>query len=243
MPVDYSRLAADYDAVRGSDAFDRAYWFAGLADVGHLRRGDRILDLGAGTGRFSRLAAEAGPTVAVDPSTDMLTRARGKGPFALVRADAHRLPFRDDAFDLTLIVMVLHQLADYRRALREVARISRRAAIATSDMSTRSMGLLEEAFPSLLKVDRARFPPVPAVVAAVRDAGFTRVVVEARPYRRTVPVAQELERVRRKYISTLDLLPPGEYEAGLAFLERELPRRCPNGFDASSSFTFVGASR
>jgi ubiquinone/menaquinone biosynthesis C-methylase UbiE len=243
VPVDYSRLAADYDAVRGSDETDRGYWFTGLSEVGRLRRGDRILDLGAGTGRFSRLAAEAGAVVAVDRSTDMLARAREKGSFPLVRADAHALPFRKEAFDLTLIIMVLHQLQDYPRVLREVARISRRVGIATSDMSMRTLGLLDQAFPSLLKIDRARFPPIPGIVDALREAGFTEVTVEGRPYRRMIPVVQELDRVRRKYISTLDLLPPGEFEKGVAFLERELPERCPDGFDASAAFTFVGASR
>ncbi len=243
MPIDYGRLAADYDAVRGSEAMDRAYWFAGLSDIVSLRRGERVLDLGAGTGRFSRLAAERGPVVAADVSLDMLSRARGKGAFALVRADAHTLPFRDDTFDVALIVMVLHQLADYPRALQEVARVARRVAIASSDKSTRSLGILDDAVPSLLKIDRARFPPILEIVRTLKDAGFEEVRVESRPYRRVVPVAQEIERVRRKYISTFDLLPPGEFERGLAFLERELPRRCPDGVDVSASFTFVGASR
>ena len=243
MTVDYARLAADYDAVRGSEALDREYWFAALSDVGRLRRGDRILDLGAGTGRFSRLAAEVGSVVAADLSLDMLSRARGKGAFALLRADARALPFRRDAFDVTLLVMVLHQLADYPRALSEVARVSRRVSIATSDMTTRTPGILDEAFPSLLAIDRARFPPVPRIVEALGAAGFTTVSAETRPYRRTIPVAQELDRVRRKYISTFDLLPPGEFERGFAFLERELPRRYPDGFDTSAAFTFVGASR
>ena len=222
---------------------DRNYWFAGLAEVGRLRRGDRILDVGAGTGRFSRLAAEVGAVVAADVSLPMLSRARRKGPFALVRADAHVLPFRTDAFDLALAVMVIHQLADYPRALRELARVSKRVAIATSDMTTRTMGLLDEAFPSLLRIDRDRFPPIRGIVASLRHAGFSDVTVQVKAYRRTIPIPQELDRVRRKYISTLDLLPPGEFEAGLAFLERELPTRCPDGFDASASFTFVGASR
>jgi len=241
--VDYAKLAADYDAVRGSAALDREYWFAGLCEVGQLRRGDRILDLGAGTGRFSRLASEVGMVVAADMSLEMLARARGKGPFSRVRADALALPFRRDAFDATLLVMVLHQLADIPRALREVARVSRRVAIATSDMSTRTLGILDEAFPSLLAIDRARFPPVLDIVRNLRSAGFSKVSVEGRPYHRRLTVAEELDRVRRKYISTFDLLPPGEFERGLAFLERELPIRHPDGFDTSASFTFVGASR
>lgn len=241
--MDYAKLAADYDAVRGSEAVDREYWFAGLAALGRIASGDRILDLGAGTGRFARLAAEIGYVVAADASLEMLARARDKGGFPRVRADAHTLPFRRDAFDVTLLVMVLHQLADFPRALSEVARVSRRVAIATSDMSTRSLGILDEAFPSLLAIDRVRFPPIPRIAQALRDAGFPHVTVESRPYRRVVSAEQELDRVRRKYISTFDLLPPGEFERGLAFLERELPQRHPDGVDVSAAFTFLGAAR
>lgn len=243
MPVDYAKLAADYDAVRGSEALDREYWFAALSEVGRLQDGDRVLDLGAGTGRFSRLASEAGPVVAADLSLDMLARARGKGPFALVRADAEALPFQRNAFDLTLLVMVLHQLADLPRALREVARVSRRVAIATSDMRTRTLGILDEAFPSLLVIDRARFPRIEDIAGALQAAGFTQVHVQERPYHRTVSVTEELDRVRRKYISTFDLLPPGEFERGVAFLETELPKRYGDRFEMSDAFTFLGASR
>ena len=243
MSVDYSRLAADYDAVRGSEDVDRAFWFAGLVDLGRLKKGERILDLGAGTGRFARFAAELGSTVAVDRSGDMLAQAKGKGPFERVRADAHALPFRRDAFDAALLVMVVHQLADYRATFREVARVARRAVVATSDMRQRRLGDLEEAFPSLMGIDRARFPSVEELVAALAAAGYRSVSVESRRLRRTIPVDRELERIRRKYISTLDLLPPGEFEQGLAFLERELPRRHPDGVPVDGIFTFVGASR
>ncbi len=241
--MDYAKLAPDYDAVRGSGALDRDYWFAGLRDIGRLRTGDRILDLGAGTGRFSKLAAELGAVVAADASLDMLAQSRDKGSFDRVRADAHALPFRSDAFDATLLVMVLHQLVDIPRALREVARVSRRVVIATSDMSTRSLGILDEAFPSLLAIDRVRFPRIEQVAKDLLAAGFSEVKVEGRAYRRHLTAAEELDRVRRKYISTFDLLPPGEFEQGVAFLERELQARYPEGFDASATFTFVGASR
>ncbi len=243
MPLDYSHLAVDYDSVRGNDALDRDFWFAGLVEAGHLRPGERVLDLGAGTGRFSRLASEVAEVVAFDRSRDMLAQSKGKGSFARVRGDAHALPFRAVAFDLTFMVMVLHQLADVPKALREVARVSRRVVIATADMTNRAPDILDEAFPSLMAIDRARFPRAEIIVDGLRSAGFPHVVVDHRPYHRTTTAQEQIDRVRKKYISTFDLLPPGEYEHGLAFLERELPHRDGGRYETSRIFTFVGGSR
>jgi len=107
VPVDYSRRASDYDAVRADDATDRAFWLRGLVEVGKILPGERVLDLGAGTGRFAFLLHASNPVIALDPSREMLSIAHAKAPFACVRADGHRLPLRADAIDVTVIVMVL----------------------------------------------------------------------------------------------------------------------------------------
>ena len=243
MPVDYSRRSSDYDAIRADDATDRAFWLRGLVEVGRIRPGERVLDLGAGTGRFAFLLHASNPVIALDPSREMLSIAHAKAPFACVRADGHRLPLRADAIDVTVIVMVLQHFADYELALREVARVSHRVVIATSDLSTRTLGIVEEAFPSLLDIDRIRFPRIEAIVGALERAGFGDIQTKKRPYVRTLTVTQQLDRVRRKYISTFDLLPPGEYDRGVRFLERELPRRFGDRFEVKSSFTFLSGTR
>jgi SAM-dependent methyltransferase len=241
--VDYSRLAADYDEVRGDEAVDRAFWLPALREAGRLRAGDRILEIGAGTGRYARLLAEFARVVALDASRAMLAWTRGKGSFDRVLGDAHRLPFSRDAFDAVVAVMVLHQLDDMAVALREAARVSRRIAIATTDIPRRDLGVLAEAFPSLLAIDSRRFPRIEEIVSTLEAAGCRDVRTFERLLRRSLPVPKAIDRVRRKYISTLDLIPPPEFEHGLAFLEREMPRRYGDVYEFESSFTFVGASR
>jgi SAM-dependent methyltransferase len=243
VAVDYSRRAPDYDDVRADDATDRGFWLRGLVEVGKIQPRERVLDLGAGTGRFAFLLHTTNRVVALDPSREMLKVASSKAPFACIRGDGHRLPVRADAFDVTIIVMVLQHLADVQAVIREVARVSRRVVIATSDLATRRLGILEEAFPNLLEIDRNRFPRIETIIAALENSGFRDVRKEERPYERTLTTHQQLDRVRRKYLSTFDLLPPGEYERGLRFLEREMPRRFGDHFEMKSSFTFLGGTK
>src|SRR2546428_402818 len=91
--------------------------------------------------------------------------------------------------------------------------------------------------------DRKRFSSIDRIVTALKDAGFANVEVEERRYARILTPEQQLDRVRRKYLSTFDLIPADEYERGLRFLEVELPRRYPRGFEIAASFTFLGATR
>lgn len=243
MAIDYSRRAPDYDAVRADDVTDRAFWLQGLIEVGEIQPRERVLDLGAGTGRFSALLQTTNPVVALDRSAEMLAVARGKASFPCIRGDGHALPIRRGAVDVTLLVMVLQHLANPGAVLSEVARVSRRVVIATVDLERRPKTILEEAFPSLLEVDRARFPRIDAIVADLTSAGFGRIRVEERPYRRTLTVEQQLDRVRRKYLSTFDLLPPGEFEEGMRFLEREMAKRFGDRFELASNITFVAGTR
>jgi SAM-dependent methyltransferase len=90
----------------------------------------RVLDLGAGTGVAARAALTAGAArvVALDSALGMLRRARPA--LRPVVADAYRLPFADDAFDLVLAAAVIGHLPDPVRALRESRRVG--AALAAS---------------------------------------------------------------------------------------------------------------
>lgn len=85
--------------------------------------GRRVLDLGAGKGRFARhLDQQGARVVALDASSAMLHAAHG---LDRVQAAADRLPFRDAAFDAVIAVEVIEHLASLDAMLGEVHRVLR----------------------------------------------------------------------------------------------------------------------
>jgi SAM-dependent methyltransferase len=102
---------------------------AGEADV----TGRRVLDLGAGTGVAGRaaLAAGARAVVAADVAVAMLRHC--EPPLRPVAADAVRLPFRDQCFDVVLAAFCLGHLASLGAGLREARRVG--AGIAASSFA------------------------------------------------------------------------------------------------------------
>jgi SAM-dependent methyltransferase len=93
--------------------------------AGHLAGARRVLDVGAGEGQLSRLAAGAAEwVVGLDPAWAQLVEARrrGGGP-RYVRARAACLPFPAHAFDAVLACLVFEHIDPVSEPLREVARV------------------------------------------------------------------------------------------------------------------------
>lgn len=93
--------------------------------------GATLLDVGCGTGHFSRRFAAAGLRVAgLDPDPAMLDYARGlDGDVSYLLGTGSALPFGDNAYDHVTAVTSLCFIADPERALREMWRVSRHAAL------------------------------------------------------------------------------------------------------------------
>jgi SAM-dependent methyltransferase len=106
-----------------------------LREILEPRAGERILEIGPGTGYYTLdLAAWVGTEGAVevfDLQQEMLDhtvrRARERGLWNVnpTKGDAQELPFEDDSFDAAILVATLGEIPDQDAALREVARVLR----------------------------------------------------------------------------------------------------------------------
>lgn len=143
MPAqDFGRVADIYDATRSlPEEQMKALSKAIEVEVGSR---NSLLDVGVGTGRFAKPLQVLGiDVVGVDISRGMMAKAREKGVGGLFLADVHRLPFQDRKFDASLMVHVLHLVADWSRVVREAARVSRGAVLSVTG-STVGPSLEEE---------------------------------------------------------------------------------------------------
>jgi SAM-dependent methyltransferase len=91
------------------------------------RRFERALDVGCGEGRFCRmLKARDIPVVGIDPTEELLAQAARCDPNGEYHlASAETLPFPDRSFDLVVSYLTLIDIADFRAALKEMARVLR----------------------------------------------------------------------------------------------------------------------
>jgi demethylmenaquinone methyltransferase/2-methoxy-6-polyprenyl-1,4-benzoquinol methylase len=102
-------------------------WRKAVVDAIAPQRGERVLDLAAGTGTSSEPFAAAGATVVpCDFSLGMLSVGKRVRPrLAFTAGDASRLPFADASFDAVTISFGLRNVVDPDLALREMKRVTR----------------------------------------------------------------------------------------------------------------------
>jgi len=120
----FDNRAASYD--EGFEGRASRKFYALLLREAELRPGDKVLDVGCGTGALlGRLAAAYGITgYGVDVEEAMLAQARAKRPemqFAL--APCGQLPFEDGSFDALVACMAYHHFDDKAGFAKEAARV------------------------------------------------------------------------------------------------------------------------
>lgn len=135
-----SRGSVSFD--RAADYYDRTRAYGEETDraetdllATELRRYDRVLEIGVGTGQVAmRLHAAGIPMFGIDLSTAMLgkllEKSGGRATFPVVAGDATKVPFGDGTFDGIVMRHVLHLIPRWGEVVSEIGRLVARPGVA-----------------------------------------------------------------------------------------------------------------
>lgn len=121
----YESFASEWDSKMNQDELGKRLRliFGRLLDVREVR-GKRVLDAGAGTGRFSQILSQWGARlVSLDLGPQLMAQVRSKADTRTVCGSVLALPFSDSSFDLVLSTEVIEHTTDPRQAVSEFARV------------------------------------------------------------------------------------------------------------------------
>ena len=154
------------------------------ADLARIEPGERVLDVGCGTGKLAmevaRRVGTTGRVIGIDPGEHQIARARSKAAQRGLSIEfqigvIEHLDFPDQTFDVVLSTIMLHHLSDLlqRQGLAEIGRVLKPGGrLVIADFKR----------PEEQPTQPVRFGAggsrVQDMVVLVKDAGFLRVEIE-----------------------------------------------------------------
>jgi SAM-dependent methyltransferase len=230
--IDYDRLAPAYARHRA------AHPGIVRALCRTVDAGARVLEVGCGTGNYSRavrepplLCAQLSRAWGIDPSIEMLRQARARAPQAhFCQGRAERLGFAAHSFDLAFSVDVIHHVGDRLAYCGEAYRVlARGGCLCTATDSAwiiRHREPLSTYFPETIPYELARYPRIADLEAMMSAVGFVEVRTETTEH---VFFTTDIGAYRSRAFSALRLISEGAFDRGIAQMERDLehgPIRC-----------------
>lgn len=235
----FRQMAPVYDKHRKPDELILRLLSEEIRKLARRVRSLSMLDVGCGTGGYSIPLAKqfAIKLTGIDVSKEMLERARAKYPNGnWILGDIESIDFEEDSFDVVLMSYVLHHMRNYKRTLKMVYKILKRASgmllIATDDHDQFHSSFYHRYMPRIMEIDLNRFPKVNELCDYLRSINFKVRVKKVRREQRISceeDVEKLIEQGKARYFSTLTLLTDKELDEGLKRMRRTLNRELNSG--------------
>ena len=228
MNYDTTSIPDSYAAGRRlSDAKLRVWLEAISKDIEETPR--TILDVGCGTGRFSKPLKEwfEASLIGVDPSRKMISQANGGGSMLFSLGDALQLPIKKGSIDLVFLSMVYHHLPDHRRALNEFKQVLKPAGCLCIRNSTKDeLGRLPylEYFPSARTLNEKKLPSVSEVAGIARACGFELRAHSVIEHEYAATPEEYENKISSRSLSDLASIEDQEFKSGLERLRADLKK-------------------
>jgi len=126
------QIASNYEAWYQNEGYDADQKEKTLLNwlLGHFDNVSSILEVGCGTGHFTRwLETKDKHVIGLDVSPPMIFTAKELGSKRLCLGEAQTLPFVAGSFDVVIMVTLLEFLDDPLPILREARRISKKGVV------------------------------------------------------------------------------------------------------------------
>ena len=182
-----------------------------------------ILDLGAGTGRIGRAFIEAGDYyIGLDSSFTMLREFSSRSGASLVQALGERLPFRDHAFDVVLLMQVLSSIPDWLLLLDDANRVLKPGGVVIAGQIIADPAGMEAQLKSHLKQALEEMGVGPPESEGRRAAALAWLQEQAVRHQRMTAISWVQTRTAREFLARKPTghrfaqLAPAVQEAALA---------------------------
>ncbi|HET8679179.1 MAG TPA: methyltransferase domain-containing protein [bacterium] len=195
----YERISATYDHRMETLMHLSTRLAEALVRQAAISEGERVLDVGTGTGNVALAAARfvgaQGRVIGVDLSSSMLAEARRKAvnlPVEFQEMDAESLEFGDATFDVVLSGLTLWFLPDVVRGMKQIYRVLRpggRVAFSTYTPET-FQPLRELMWKRLVQHGVPRLPAPAEPWMVLREPGHLLRLLEEAGFREPRVVAE-----------------------------------------------------
>jgi SAM-dependent methyltransferase len=230
-PVDYDRVQhGAYAKARALPPAAIQHYMDTFAHHLPARRPLAVIDLGSGTGRFTPALAETfgGPIYGVEPAAAMRHTAETAAAHPGVRylaGEAGGIPLPDASADVLMMFLSFHHFPDQAAAAREIARVMKpggRVILRSTFKERIPDHWWRGFFPCSHAIEEAMFPSQAEARALFEAAGFATV----ESVRMEIPfegdIAQGVERLRLRAVSTFEHMTDEELDEGFARIDSAL---------------------
>jgi ubiquinone/menaquinone biosynthesis C-methylase UbiE len=205
-----------------------ALWLDALAKYVNREEIKTIIDVGCGTGRFTKGLADkfSAKVYGIDPSCKMLTVAKQTivSPMvAFIQGLAEDIPLREGLADMLFVSMVYHHIQDEIKAVCEFKRILRAGGflcIRTSTTDSLDCYLYLRFFPEARQIDLSTLPSREEMVKFLRNNEFKLKAHAIIKQKFAENLNEYFEKISLRGLSDLAKITDDEFQEGLSRLKK-----------------------
>ena len=220
----FEKIAPDYDKGRKSENVE--YWSKETRSLAQLKDGDLVLDLGCGTGVYSKgLRDEINAIMCgLDPSIEMLRLAKQKSKdIHWLEGVGEFLPLRNSLFDSIFSSQVWHHIQEKQLAARECGRVLKKGGktiIRTISHDQLHKKIVFQYFPEIKENQLRVYPSDEEFLFYFKNAGFESTEFQKYSLKRYQKVEELIEIAEKRLWSMFRSITQEGLEEGIKDLHR-----------------------